>query len=1606
MSLHPIRTSNAIAEAYYGYLGTSFEFADARLHRQFQEALRQGGNFVSGPFVQATPPFKTTYTIAELVEEGILSPLFARCSDKMSMRLYQHQEEAIRKMILGERNLVVATGTGSGKTECFMIPICNYLFREYEAGTLTPGIRALLLYPMNALANDQVNRLHSMFESFEFITFGRYTGETKHREKDALESYRSMFQRDPLPNEMISREQMQQSPPHILITNYAMLEYLLLRPADNVFFDGPDANWWRFIILDEAHTYSGIKGIETAMLLRRVKDRVRKDDTQRLQCVATSATLGRGIDDAQGIMEFASQLFSEDFVYVPGDNNRQDLVVATRQSVNYGVVWGKPERSLYAEWVTLLKDETEEVVLDRLIAAGKLAGVPVSVLVEAKKRAGSSLDAFLYAVLQGDENMVRMQEILEDNPITIVELAECMFEQQLSLTEAETTIVSLVDLAVRARPTEDSNPLLPARYHLMLRALNGAWLSFVPEPKLHLVRTTTVPYAGGAAPAYEIGVCSNCGTPYIQGAIDEAEDGLGRCLSPVATDESSLQYYAVCNIEEWGRLEANEDEGIYALDPDTQAYMLCPVCGKLRNEEGVEPDCSCGVKQILLIQTKAQVTRCAMCGASATKHGIVRRVSTSSEAASSVIATALYQELHVDDGTSQKADVPMMPDFDDDWDNYIPEVEEPGKKLLVFSDSRQDAAYFAPYMQDSYERVLWRNLILTAAREAINEQPELPLSVSDLWRRASQMARPVFEKSARDINIDAQAWVLNEFTRPGRHGLETLGLLGFVLERPPRWRTARFYERSLGLTDGEVWDLINILLGTLRRSGAVCLPREGLDLKHEALAPGNLTKSIRLTPGSKQGIMGWMPQAGSNGRADYLKRLMHRLGYTGNEKEHIWQILEQMWKWEFAPHLPDKPWSKYFATYNPQNQQGIISYQLVAEKWHVLAYDSHQFPVWHICDQCGSLTLHNIRGVCPKYRCQGTLSPVDISERLARNHYVRLYVAPNLPKKMNAKEHTAQLTPDAASSFQTDFQKGLINILSCSTTFELGVDLGDLEAVLMKNVPPSPANYVQRAGRAGRRAGTAAMVVSYAQDRPHDSFHYWNPDLMIKGHITPPHFDLRNEKIVLRHVYAVALAEFWRNYPEYVGNVGGFFEDNGGGAGVDILMEYLALKPSIVQQRINHVVPDGLKEQLGVDSWQWVKRLLAPLDALEPGPLTCARYEVEDDLRRLEARNDELAKKYISTAQVVYLMNTIKRRPLINFLASRNVLPRYGFPVDVVNLDLKSNASANSDIELERSLRMAVSEYAPDSEVVAGGKVWTSRYLQVYPQRRWLRYLYGECKLCRNYVTELDTGDGSREVKCDTCGNTVKCVVFVVPEFGFLADPKEPAEAGSRNLKRVYAGRVSFSGIETNAETIENSMVNGMVQVLTSKQGKLAVVNNAGGRGYLLCPSCGYAAIGGSRQPVGTHKTPYGRDCRRRLEWVALGYEFRSDIARIEFGLATPDTAEFWYSLLYALIEGACLALEVHRSEIDGCIQWGSSPGLPTSLVLFDAVAGGVGHVQQLGKPSKLTKVLEAAYRRMDACNCDSSCYCCLRNYSNQFYHDVLNRGVAKTFLGELLGRE
>ena len=192
--------------------------------------------FSSGPYLEVTDAFESGKTVREMMNAGNLPANYDRLGFHLDRPLYKHQVDALFQISYG-RNAVVSTGTGSGKTESFLFPITKHLVEEANSGTLGRGVRAMLIYPMNALANDQVERLRELLANFPEITFGCYTGQTAEQYDAALVNYKQLNNGNlPLKNELISREQMKAYPPNILITNYAMLEYLMVRPDDSVFF--------------------------------------------------------------------------------------------------------------------------------------------------------------------------------------------------------------------------------------------------------------------------------------------------------------------------------------------------------------------------------------------------------------------------------------------------------------------------------------------------------------------------------------------------------------------------------------------------------------------------------------------------------------------------------------------------------------------------------------------------------------------------------------------------------------------------------------------------------------------------------------------------------------------------------------------------------------------------------------------------------------------------------------------------------------------------------------------------------------------------------------------------------------------------------------------------------------------------------------------------------------------------------------------------------------------------------------------------------------------------------------------------------------------------
>ena len=440
----------------------------------------------------------------------------------------------------------------------------------------------------------------------------------------------------------------------------------------------------------------------------------------------------------------------------------------------------------------------------------------------------------------------------------------------------------------------------------------------------------------------------------------------------------------------------------------------------------------------------------------------------------------------------------------------------------------------------------------------------------------------------------------------------------------------------------------------------------------------------------------------------------------------------------------------------PLAREGTVL-KLNYKKWHVLKPEK-----LFICDKCGSIVSSNLRGICPTYRCEGKL--VEYKDGMSRFSYYKDLYTKMKPLPLIANEHTAQLTSEYASRLQNRFEKGEVNVLSCSTTFEMGVDVGQLEAVFMRNVPPETANYIQRAGRAGRRTESTAFSLTYAKRRSHDLTYYQFPERIIAGIIKAPYIEMNNEKIILRHMFSVVLAWFFRNYQTYYGTVDNFLNISGecGKSAVEVLKEVLSEHPEELKNSLRFIVPDikSLQVFVDIEKWKWVDYLLKEGEGALVIAESCVKGII-DELEELKKRLDNEP-----SDNILKIQNTYLKKDILSFLASSNALPKYGFPVDVVNLDILHNGEYAKVINISRDLKLAISEFAPGCEIVANKKVWKPYALNMNKMKGWPVQQYAICKNCgRLFSYHVDLGTSCEEREMDCCNEPLNYHYYLQPVF-------------------------------------------------------------------------------------------------------------------------------------------------------------------------------------------------------------------------------------------------
>lgn len=1206
----------------------------------------------------------------------------------------------------------------------------------------------------------------------------------------------------------------------------------------------------------------------------------------------------------------------------------------------------------------------------------------------------NSIENTLYSMLIQDKNTYKLYEILHDAPKDFSDIL-----QEYNGTLAEEELASLIELLKYAE-NKDHRRIFDLKYHSFVRPLSGAYISMAKEPELTLCKTGNI----GEYKAFEVGVCNYCGVLYLIGKIKyDEKTKLSRLVQNQEVDIYENYGDKKFVQLDYFLLDNNVSEEDEELDSEVlEKFDVCSKCGACKPSDNVNNKmCDCGQefqfpayrvvrkeegKRNYAAESYNNLTRCPICGQ---QHnaGVVRAFNLGKDKGTATIGQFLFEAL---DDEEQKATPKVKEKFSflAKKTRWTAEKTEKIKQFLTFSDSRQQASFAAVYFDAIMQKSLYRRLIWKVIGENKYQDLDFETVLAELQQLIKDNNLFEYENSENQLDAYKNAWIAllgDLLKRDGQWDSEGLGIYFFDLDLSSIMsgigdEDLKYLEKY-NLNKESFESLMQIVLEVFKTAPAIEYVKSKLspDEKIEYLEYKGYDKYICYKAGkSKIGIRSFMPIKAEQGNR-IVRYVQKACGLDSNAAAELLDVI-------FNKVLLE-------ACEKSIHKRGSGEYQIKASKYIIKNYKNHKY---YQCQKCHRLTPYNVNNACIKDKCTGSLKEINPDEVLKDNFYRNEYMNGRI-EKVIIKEHTAQLDRKIARLYQNDFKNKKINILSCSTTFEMGIDLGDLDTVYMRNIPPSPANYVQRAGRAGRAPNKSAFVLTYCNDTSHDYTYFMSPEKMISGTIKPPYFEMENRKIMSRHLFAASLGFFFKKYPDYFD-----FKEMVLGKGEDAFYTYIQKKHHNLSAYIDEkIIPEEsfVKEH----SFAW-------FDANNNNLKLCIE-NLQNILQEYENLREEAANPpsgtkpdYKKASEYQKQIDRIKNTNILKLLSTQGVIPRYGFPVDVVNLDVYTHDGCkDNSLDLNRDLKIAISEYAPESEVIVNGKKYTSRYIGIPHAHELPKYNYVQCPECNGKNIIL----GEQANKCKYCGQDIADVTsrsFIIPESGFKTGDNNTS--GRMKPRKTYAGEVSYIGGGENSRM--ECRLSDSICVSTSSDDELMVMNRAN---FVMCPTCGYSERAPFKSPkiAKKHQNYHRRACMcQKLSPTQIGYVFKTDVARISIEFLSYEDESSYdkaLSFLYAFLEGISIALSIDRRDIDGIVERNFEQKI-YDILIYDSVPGGAGYVKRLLDKIAVKEALEAAKDKIshDCCDENTSCYNCLRNYYNQAFHARLKRKYAKKVIGKALG--
>ncbi len=1594
---------NELIRDYERYVNSFINIRDERIKSKVQEEFNQGLLWPE-PLIQLNPSFEKGKWIDELVEEGILHPecckIFRIKGDKedKSLRTHKHQEDAIRIACAGE-NYILTTGTGSGKSLSYIIPIVDRVLHKGSRN----GIKAIVVYPMNALANSQHGELSKFLklgfpENKEPVTFGRYTGQESQEE----------------------REYLQNNPPDILLTNYMMLELILTRTNDKSIIKAADN--LEFLVLDELHTYRGRQGADVAMLIRRLKDTLKSD---RIQCVGTSATLagpGTYHQQQQEISEMASKFFGTEFK--PANIVGETL---TKVTIDCDIK--------DTDFHTKLKSVVQNDLFDS-ISFTDFASNPLAVWIE-------NVFGIKYSEESGRLERAEPRTIYGDNgaAMTLSQITS------LDLNLCADKIKECLLAGYRIKNPDNMFPIFAFKLHQFVSRGDTVYASIEEESERYIT-VHGQKYIPGDRNKILLPLvfCRECGHEFYAVRCHQDKDTERisfepRDINDRFSDQNSEPGFLYLSTEKpWpdDRDEMvsrvpdawlEEKNGVIKIRANRikhlpyNIYVTANGIECLHEEEGQK-----------LAYVPDRFRFCPHCGVaygswSRSDFGKVGTLGSEGRStATTIMSLSSVRQLRKEETISPKA-----------------------RKLLSFTDNRQDASLQAGHFNDFVEIGLLRSAICKAAAD----------SGAD-GLRDDELTQKIFR-------------VL--------HSIETFSIANYAQDPVVRYRqkddTERTFRDVIGyriyrdLQRGwritapnlEQCGLLNIEYSSLNE---LCRENQDWESLHPALSTANATVRQKV----------------SQTLLDYMRReLAILVEYLDPEfqerlKLRCNQWLKEPWNIDEDEKLENA--TILYPCSRPQQSAPDSVYlssrggfgQYLAAAGTFLDYNDKLTPEDKqkiIQDLLKTLRLAgivsvvsnaDIEGKVPGYQIKagamiwkagdGTRTfhdPISVpneSELKAEpnNFFVDYYKNTALQTVgIFAKEHTAQVAAELRIERENAFRTAELPILYCSPTMELGVDISELNVVNMRNIPPTPANYAQRSGRAGR-SGQPALVFAYsALGSPHDQYFFRRPELMVAGAVVTPRLDLANQELVRSHIHAIWLEELRQSL---------------GNTLCDILevkgeLPSLVLKDDIRDAVHNKAVIEKAKiraervlktiaTELDLSDWysdSWLDEVFTTIakefdqacerwrslyraalsQANEQHKITIDASRSEEEKRTAERLRRE------AKAQLDLLINPkstyISDFYSYRYFASEGFLPGYSFPRLPLSAYIPGRRGKTNDDEfLSRPRFLAISEFGPRAIVYhEGSQYQINRVILPVTEDGPVIHYIKQCHRC-GYIyheKEIDKPD-----ICERCGEELQVTyrnLFRMENVSTRRRQRINSDEEER-FRMGYEIRTGFSFARKNGYPIcrEASLTNkegeNIAKIYYAHTATLYRINlgwsrrkNKNQYGYTLDFERGYWAKNEQMQddpddPMSQNQKvviPYVEDRRNCLLYEPSFPLSAEQVASLQSALKNAIQAEFQ-------LEDSELSAEP-LPDMDNFKQ----------ILIYESAEGGAGVLRRFLDDSHAfsqvaRKALEICHFNPDTGEdleksvaakevCEAACYDCLMSYSNQRIHSLLDRKLIRDVL-------